>query len=270
MNREDIYKQIKKKESFLCVGLDTDLNKIPTHLLNMKDPVFEFNKRIIDATWDKCISYKINLAFYESLGPDGLESMKNTIDYIPKEAFLIADAKRGDIGNTSQMYAKTFFDYYGVDSITLSPYMGKDSVTPYLEYPDKWVILLALTSNMGSQDFQMLNTEEGRLYETVIRKSSSWGTPDQIMYVTGATQASYISDIRKIIPENFLLVPGVGAQGGDLEKVTKNGINSRVGLIVNVSRSILYASNEMHFYQAASEKAREIQTQMKEYLSKYG
>ena len=249
MTKQDIFEQIKLKRSFLCVGLDTDINKIPAELKNLKDPVFEFNKRIIDSTHDLCVSYKLNLAFYETLGPAGLESLKKTVDYIPENIFLIADAKRGDIGNTSNMYASAFFEFYNFDAVTLSPYMGKDSVDPYLKYPGKWAILLALTSNKGSQDFQTLKTERGYVYEEVLDISSTWGNSDQIMYVVGATKASSLTSIRKIVPDNFLLIPGVGAQGGDLDEVTRSGINKSVGLIVNASRSIIYASHGADFNQ---------------------
>ena len=269
MTRQDIFKQIKQKQSYLCVGLDTDINKIPAHLRNSEDPVFEFNRRIVDVTIDLCVSYKLNLAFYESLGPEGLVSLQKTLDYIPEDIFLIADAKRGDIGNTSEMYALEFFKYYNFDALTLSPYMGRDSVDPYLKYPGKWVILLALTSNSGSGDFQMLKTGNGFLYEEVLRKSSLWGDTDQVMYVVGATKSSSFAGIREIIPEHFLLIPGVGAQGGDLEEVTKYGINKSVGLIINVSRSIIYASNTADFDKAAREKALEIQSEMKLLLDKY-
>jgi orotidine-5'-phosphate decarboxylase len=269
MTRQDIFEQIKKKQSYLCVGLDTDIHKIPSNLRKLEDPVFEFNRRIIDATTDLCISYKLNLAFYEANGPEGLMSLKKTLDYIQKNVFLIADAKRGDIGNTSDMYASAFFNYYNFDAVTVNPYMGKDSVDPYLHYPGKWVIVLALTSNSGSQDFQMLPAAPGLLYEQVVRKSSTWGNKDQIMYVVGATHSRAITGIREIVPENFLLVPGVGAQGGNLEEVTKFGINKSVGLIVNVSRSIIYASDSMDFDQAAREKALEIQSQMRTFLDKY-
>lgn len=269
MTKQDIFEQIKAKRSYLCVGLDTDINKIPGALRKLADPVFEFNKRIIDTTHDLCISYKLNLAFYESLGPAGLESLQKTVDYIPENIFLIADAKRGDIGNTSNMYASTFFEYYNFDAITLSPYMGQDSVDPYLKYPGKWAILLALTSNKGSQDFQILQTKRGHLYEEVLSISSKWGNSDQIMYVVGATKASSLASIRTIIPDNFLLIPGVGAQGGNLEEVTQFGINKTIGLIVNASRSIIYASDGMDFDQAAREKSLEIQSEMEALIDKY-
>ena len=269
MTKQDIHEQIKLKRSFLCVGLDTDIDKLPAVLKTLKDPVFEFNKRIIDATHDLCISYKLNLAFYEKLGPAGLESLEKTVNYIPDNIFIIADAKRGDIGNTSNMYAATFFDYYNFDAITLSPYMGKDSVDPYLSYSDKWVILLALTSNKGSQDFQSLKTGNGYLYEEVLDKSRKWGSSDQIMYVVGATKATALSGIRKIVPDSFLLIPGVGAQGGSLKEVTKYGINRSVGLIVNASRSIIYASGGMDFDLAARQKSLEIQSEMDALMGKF-
>jgi len=269
MNRQDLFQQIKAKESYLCVGLDTDINRIPLNVKESEDPVFEFNRQIIDATHDLCISYKLNLAFYEALGPAGLVSMQKTLEYIPEGIFVIADAKRGDIGNTSKMYASEFFDHYGYDAVTLSPYMGKDSIDPYLNYADKWAILLALTSNPGSNDFQMLRTSDGYLYEEVLRKSSQWGSQDQIMYVVGATKAAALSDIRKIIPDHFLLIPGVGTQGGDLDEVTRSGINKSVGLIINASRSILYASDGRDFNKAARIKAEEIQTSMSRMLDKY-
>ena len=269
MTKQDIFEQIKLKRSFLCVGLDTDINKIPAELKNLKDPVFEFNKRIIDSTHDLCVSYKLNLAFYETLGPAGLESLKKTVDYIPENIFLIADAKRGDIGNTSNMYASAFFEFYNFDAVTLSPYMGKDSVDPYLKYPGKWAILLALTSNKGSQDFQTLKTERGYVYEEVLDISSTWGNSDQIMYVVGATKASSLTSIRKIVPDNFLLIPGVGAQGGDLDEVTRSGINKSVGLIVNASRSIIYASHGADILCINRVKSLEIQSEMAALMDKY-
>ena len=269
MTKQDIFEQIKRKQTYLCVGLDTDINKIPADLKKFDDPVFEFNKRIVDATIDLCVSYKLNLAFYETLGPEGLISLQKTIDYIPEDIFLIADAKRGDIGNTSGMYASEFFEYYNFDAVTLSPYMGKDSVDPYLTFQNKCIILLALTSNSGSNDFQMLKTESGVLYEDVLRKSKTWGSSDQIMYVVGATKSSFLTSIRKIVPENFLLIPGVGVQGGNLEDVTKFGINKSVGLIVNASRSIIYASDTPDFDKAARNKAWEIKSEMKVLLDKY-
>lgn len=275
-----MFEQIKKKQSYLCVGLDTDITKIPKHLLKTDDPVFEFNKQIIDATKEFCVAYKPNLAFYESLGPRGLESLEKTIKYIPKECFTIADAKRGDIGNTSTMYAKTFFEYYGFDSVTVAPYMGKDSVIPFLEFKNKWVILLALTSNEGSRDFQMLvhsqqstmDSQEPRtkskLFEEVLAKSQVWGTKDNMMYVVGATHPGMFTEIRKIIPDHFLLVPGVGAQGGSLEDVSKAGMNKECGLLVNSSRQIIYASSEKDFALAAGREAKKMQYEMAGYLEK--
>lgn len=269
MNHHDLFEQIKKKRSYLCVGLDTDIKKIPDHIQSTDDPVFEFNKIIIDATVDLCVSYKLNLAFYECLGPAGLISLRKTVEYIPDDHFIIADAKRGDIGNTSEMYAHEFFSFYHFDAVTLSPYMGKDSIDPYLKYPDKWIILLALTSNPGSLDFQMLETSSGLVYEEVLRKSSKWGSTDQIMYVVGATQSHSLSDIRGIVKDHFLLIPGVGAQGGSLEEVTKYGINDTVGLIVNASRSIIYASLGRDFDKAAKDSALKIQSEMGRLLDRY-
>lgn len=272
MTREDIFNQIKSKESFLCVGLDTDINKIPAHLLKSDDPVFEFNKYIIDATVDHCIAYKPNLAFYEALGPSGLESLEKTVEYIPDGLFVIADAKRSDIGNTSAMYAKAFFERMNFDAVTVSPYMGHDSILPYFEYDGKWAVVLALTSNAGSSDFQHLDIagdhedffdiEELELFEIVIKKCVTWGTPDNMMFVVGATRPTYISHIRKQAEEHFLLVPGVGAQGGNLEEVAAYGMNDTCGLIVNSSRSIIYASNGEDFAVAASNAAKKLQIEM--------
>lgn len=265
MDRQTLINNIKNKKSFLCIGLDSDINKIPKHLLDYDDPVFEFNKHIIDATIDLAVAYKPNTAFYESRGSEGWASLERTFAYLKKfndQVFTIADAKRGDIGNTSDMYASTFFEYYNFDAVTLSPYMGKDSVDPYLSYTGKWVILLALTSNKGSEDFQVLKTDRGYLYEEVLERSSKWGDSDQIMYVVGATKASSLTAIRKIVPKNFLLIPGVGAQGGSLEEVAHYGINKSVGLIVNASRSIIYASSSMDFDRAARDKCLEMQSEM--------
>jgi len=267
MNRTQLFEQIKKKRSYLCVGLDTDLNKIPKHLLSEADPVFSFNKIVIDATKDLCIAYKPNLAFYEALGPKGLESLQKTIEYIPDEIFTIADAKRGDIGNTSLMYAKAFYDELNFDAITLSPYMGEDSISPYLQYNDKWVILLALTSNKGSSDFQKLMIDDKPLYDHVMYKSASWGSSDQIMYVVGATQPDSLKIIRENFPDHFLLIPGVGAQGGDLEVISKNGFNSDCGLIVNSSRGIIYGSDELDFEMGVNRRAKKIQSEMSRFLS---
>jgi orotidine-5'-phosphate decarboxylase len=269
MTYQDLYNNIQQKHSFLCVGLDTDINKIPIHLRSSNDPVFEFNKQIIDITQDLCIAYKLNLAFYETMGHHGLISLEKTIKYIPDDIFLIADAKRGDIGNTSRMYATAFFEHYDFDSITVSPYMGEDSVTPFLSFKDKWVILLALTSNIGSKNFQMLNFNGNYLYEEVLKESKKWAGPDQLMYVVGATQAERLKSIREIVPDNFLLIPGVGAQGGDLEAVTQYGINKSVGLMVNASRSIIYASQDIDFAKSARIQASQIQSDMKRLLEKY-
>ncbi|MGC6470421.1 MAG: orotidine-5'-phosphate decarboxylase [Flavobacteriales bacterium] len=267
MNVSELFKQIQKKESFLCIGLDTDLQKIPQHLLDFEDPVFEFNKQIIDATHDLCVAYKPNIAFYESMGEQGWRSLKKTIDYIPEAIFTIADAKRGDIGNTSKMYAKTFFETYNFDSVTVAPYMGSDSVKPFLEFKDKWVIVLALTSNIGGLDFQMIDDEHGeKLYQKVLKKSQSYGK--NIMFVVGATRAESLVDVRKIAPENFLLVPGVGAQGGSLSEVAKYGMTKQCGLLVNSSRGIIYADNTKDFAIIARKQAFDLQQQMKIELKK--
>lgn len=272
MNREELVKQIFTKKSFLCVGLDTDLKKIPQHLLKEEDPIFAFNKQIIDATAKYCVAYKPNLAFYESMGVKGLISFEKTINYLKgvfPHHFIIADAKRGDIGNTSAMYARTFFEEYNLDSLTVAPYMGEDSVKPFLEYPGKWVILLALTSNKGSHDFQLTADSNGeRLFEKVLRTSLKWGNAENMMYVVGATQGKMFEDIRKIVPDHFLLVPGVGAQGGSLQEVCKYGINKDCGLLVNSSRGIIYASQGSDFADVAAQKAKELQKQMEEELNK--
>ncbi len=263
MTRHELIAQIKLKRSFLCVGLDTDISKIPVHLLDTEDPIFEFNKAIIDATKDFAIAYKPNIAFYECYGPKGWESLQKTIDYIPKDIFTIADAKRGDIGNTSSYYAKTFFDYLNCDSVTVAPYMGEDSVSPFLAFDNKWVILLALTSNKGALDFQMIQDANGEeLYKKVLRKSCEWGTPDNLMFVVGATRAEGIGEVRKLVPDHFFLVPGVGAQGGSLEDVAKYGWNTDCGLLVNSSRGIIYASNGLDFAERACEEAKKIQVDM--------
>ena len=269
MNREEIFEQIKKKQSFLCIGLDTDVQKIPKHLLKTDDPVYEFNKQIIDATRDFCVAYKPNVAFYEALGPTGWESLKKTQAYFPNEIFSIADAKRGDIGNTSEMYARAFFEQMNFDSITVTPYMGKDSVTPFLKFKDRWIILLVYTSNEGSKDFQLMESFGRKLFEEVIIKSLQWAGPDQLMLVVGATQSSQFSSIRKLAPENFFLVPGIGAQGGDLMEVAKNGMNAMCGLIVNSSRSIIYASNGEDFAEVARREASKIQSKMYRLLDQY-
>ncbi|WKN31012.1 orotidine-5'-phosphate decarboxylase [Porifericola rhodea] len=268
MTRQELIHQIRQKKSFLCIGLDTDLNKIPRHLLKEDDPIFAFNKQIIDATADICVAYKPNLAFYESMGVQGWESLQKTIDYIPKDIFTIADAKRGDIGNTSKMYAQAFFEKMKFDSVTVAPYMGADSVLPFMEFKNKWVILLALTSNPGSADFQQLSVQQGesKLYEKVLETSTQWGNDQNLMYVVGATQAEALAEIRKIIPSHFLLVPGVGAQGGSLEEVVRYGMNDDVGLLVNSSRGIIYASQGEDFAAAAQSEAKKLQLAMAKYL----
>ncbi|NPD80499.1 orotidine-5'-phosphate decarboxylase [Prevotella sp. PINT] len=267
MTREELVSQISKKKSFLCVGLDVDLNKIPEHLLNEEDPIFTFNKAIIDATAPYCVAYKPNLAFYEAFGVKGIMAFEKTVKYLKEnypEQFIIADAKRGDIGNTSKMYARTFFGEYDVDALTVAPYMGEDSVTPFLEgYDGKWVILLALTSNKGSFDFQLTEDVDGeRLFEKVIKKSQQWGNDENMMYVVGATRGEMFKDIRKVAPNSFLLVPGVGAQGGSLEEVCKYGMTKDCGLLVNSSRGIIYASNGTDFAEVAGQKAKELQAEM--------
>lgn len=266
MIREELIKQIRTKQTFLCVGLDTDIKKIPQHLLQADDPIFEFNKAIIDATAPYSVAYKPNLAFYESLGVKGLLAFERTVAYLNEnypEQFIIADAKRGDIGNTSQMYARTFFETYNLDALTVAPYMGEDSVTPFLAYEGKWVILLALTSNKGSHDFQLMEDAQGtRLFEHVLSKSQTWGNADNMMYVVGATQGEAFKDIRRHAPNHFLLVPGIGAQGGSLHDVCQYGMNKDCGLLVNSSRGIIYAGNGVDFAQVAAEKAREVQEEM--------
>jgi orotidine-5'-phosphate decarboxylase len=275
MKKEDLLIQIKTKRSFLCIGLDADIQKIPKFLLKSEDPIFEFNKKIIDATNSHCVAYKPNIAFYESLGINGWKALEKTINYINSsypEIFTIADAKRGDIGNTSSMYAKAYFETLNFDSITINPYMGKDSVEPFLEYKNKHTILLALTSNVGAFDFQTKNIVDNsnKLYEEVIKTSTSWENSNQLMYVVGATKASYLKEIRNIVPNNFLLIPGVGAQGGDLKEVCDNGLNNEVGLLINSSRSIIYASNDTNFDIDAAKNAQEIQSQMGDILSSRG
>ncbi len=269
MNRDLLFKQIQEKSSYLCVGLDTDPERIPRHLLREKDPVFAFNKQIIDSTEQYAVAYKPNIAFYEALGPAGWESLQKTVEYIPDHLFTIADAKRGDIGNTSRLYAKAFFETMPFDSITVAPYMGKDSVTPFLGFENKWVILLGHTSNPGSMDFQTLQVNNQYLYEEVIRKSSEWAGPDQLMYVVGATRADKIKKIRELVPEYFFLVPGVGAQGGDLEAVSRLGFNDHCGLLVNSSRSIIYASSEKDFAAKAGNAARALQEDMSDFLNQF-
>lgn len=266
MNRQQLIHQIFTKKTFLCVGLDTDISKIPEHLKNGSDPIFAFNKAIIDATAPFCVAYKPNLAFYESYGLKGMMAFEKTIQYLKNHYpthFIIADAKRGDIGNTSKMYAQTFFEEYDLDSVTVAPYMGEDSVKPFLEYNGKWVILLALTSNKGSHDFQLTEDKSGeRLFEKVLKKSQEWGTPENLMYVVGATQGRMFEDIRRIAPEHFLLVPGVGAQGGNLQEVCKYGMTKGCGLLVNSSRGIIYAGKGTDFAEAAARKAREMREEM--------
>ncbi len=275
MNKKELISLIKRKKSFLCVGLDTDINKIPTHLMKETNPVLEFNKKIIDATIEYAVAYKPNLAFYESMGIKGLHILEKTMKYLDNfkgEVFTIADAKRGDIGNTSQQYSKAFLskDNYDFDAITVAPYMGEDSVSPFLNYKDKWVILLALTSNKGAFDFQFLKTENNRcVYEEVLIKSKEWGNDKNMMYVVGATQAQMLENIRKIVPEHFLLVPGVGAQGGSLEEVAKYGMTKDCGLLVNASRSILYASNKEDYALKAKEEAISMQMEMESLLKQF-
>lgn len=273
MNRQELIAQIQQKQSFLCVGLDVDLNKVPQHLLKVEDPIFEFNRQIIDATAPYCVAYKPNLAFYEAYGVKGINAFEKTVRYIKQnypEQFVIADAKRGDIGNTSKMYARTFFGEYDVEALTVAPYMGEDSVTPFLDgYDGKWVILLALTSNKGSFDFQLTEDKDGeRLFEKVIRKSQQWGNPQNMMYVVGATRGEMFRDIRAVAPEHFLLVPGVGAQGGSLTEVCKYGMTKDCGLLVNSSRGIIFADNSENFATVAAAKAQELQQQMAAELSK--
>ena len=284
MNRQELIEQIKQKQSFLCVGLDTDAKKMPQCVFDLHDPFYEFNKAIIDATANYCVDYKPNLAFYEAYGVKGLMSFEKTVKYLKENYpnhFIIADAKRGDIGNTSKMYAKTFFEEYDVDALTVAPYMGEDSVTPFLEYENKWVILLALTSNKGSHDFQLslLSPPElggaggglnERLFEKVIRTSQQWGNDENMMYVVGATQGQMFEDIRRVAPNHFLLVPGVGAQGGSLQEVCKYGMTKDCGLLVNSSRGIIYASGDEHYAEIAGNKARELQQEMAIELKKVG
>lgn len=273
MTKQELFEQIQAKKSFLCVGLDTDVNKIPEFMFDeYEDPIFEFNKAIIDATADLCVAYKPNLAFYESMGLSGWDVLDRTVDYIRTkypEQFIIADAKRGDIGNTSAMYARTFLGNMNFDAITVAPYMGEDSVTPFLTYEDKWVILLALTSNKGAFDLQFIRDAETgeRLFEKTLKASQQWGNDENMMYVVGATKADMLTDIRQIVPDHFLLVPGVGAQGGSLEEVAKYGMNSTCGLLVNSSRQIIYASSESDYAKAARREAEKVQTEM-EFLLK--
>lgn len=271
MTRQQLVQHIISKKSFLCVGLDPDLNRLPRHLLKMEDPIFEFNKQIIDATKDLCVAYKPNIAFYEALGIKGWQSLQKTLDYIPKEHFTIADAKRGDIGNTSSLYAKTFFETMDFDAVTVAPYMGEDSVKPFLAFENKWTILLALTSNKGSLDFQFINDQnDTSLHENVLLKAQEWSTPDQLMFVVGATHPENFQHIRQLAPHSFILVPGIGAQGGDLAAVIKYGSNAEIGLLVSASRGIIYASNKEDFALKARESAKNIQQQMVEAVEKRG
>jgi orotidine-5'-phosphate decarboxylase len=280
MNRQELVNQIQQKQNYLCIGLDTDISKIPKHLLSIADPVFEFNKAIIDATKDYCVSYKINTAFYEALGVKGWQILEKTVNYVPSTHFKIADAKRGDIGNTSAQYARAFFEVYGFDAVTVAPYMGEDSIRPFLDYSDKWTIVLGLTSNKGSEDFEQLvvrteseellgevdikNQTHQYLYEKVMNKVAKWGTAENLMFVVGATKAALLSEIRNAFPDHFFLVPGVGAQGGSLEEVSKAGLNDDAGLLVNASRAIIYASQ----YEDFAEKAQEVGRQYGEEMAK--
>ncbi len=270
MTRQQLIQQIRTKQSFLCVGLDTDIRKIPKHLLDLEDPIFEFNKAIIDATLPYSVAYKPNIAFYEAHGIKGWEALKKTIDYLPENVFTIADAKRGDIGNTSTMYARAFFEEMNFDSITVAPYMGEDSVKPFLEFNEKWAIILAATSNPGFKDFEDLDLEKGgKLYEEVIQKSSEWGSTDNLMYVVGATRPEQLKTIRNIIPDHFLLIPGVGAQGGDMTAICEAGLNEDGGLLINSARGIIYASDDVDFAEVAAEEARKIQMEMGGLLEKF-
>lgn len=271
MNAAQLFDQIKKKRSFLCIGLDTDIQKLPRHLADTSDPVFAFNKEIIDYTHDLAVSYKPNLAFYEALGAEGLVSLDKTVKYIRDkypDLFIIADAKRGDIGNTSNLYARAFFDHFDFDAITVAPYMGEDSVKPFMTYLDKWVIVLALTSNKGAFDFQFIEDKQtgDKLFESVLKTSQTWGTTDNMMYVVGATKAEQMEEIREIVPNHFLLVPGVGAQGGSLQEVAKYGMNDQCGLLINSSRAIIYASDGEDFAEKARIEAENVQIEMEELL----
>jgi len=270
MDRKTLKQHILQKQSYLCVGLDTDLDRIPPFLLNNEDPIFEFNKGIIDSTRDLCVAYKPNVAFYECYGEKGWKSLRKTIDYIGSDHFVIADAKRGDIGNTSKRYAKAFFEDLKADALTVAPYMGSDSVKPFLEYENHWVILLALTSNAGSKDFQFeTDINDTTLYQKVLTVSKEWGSIDNMMYVIGATHPTHLSEIRQIIPDHFLLIPGVGAQGGDIQAISKNGLNDDVGLLINSSRSIIYASSKKDFADAARTRALALQGEMQSILGKH-
>ncbi len=267
MNRHQLVEQIHKNHSYLCVGLDTDITRIPKHLLPEPDPVFAFNKAIIDATKDLCVAYKINTAFYEALGSKGWEAMEKTVHYIGNEHFKIADAKRGDIGNTSDQYAKAFFETLPFDAVTVAPYMGEDSVKPFLQHKHKWAIVLGLTSNKGANDFELLHTGGEFFYEKVLETVAVWGTTDNLMFVIGATQASEFANIRKLVPHHFFLVPGVGAQGGSLKEISEKAMTKDCGILVNVSRGIIYASNEKDFAEKARDAAKSYQAEMKNYLA---
>lgn len=267
MNRQELVQLIRERKSYLCVGLDTDIHKIPKHLLSHPDPIFAFNKAIIDATRDICVAYKINTAFYECLGIRGWESLQRTVEYIPKDIFTIADAKRGDIGNTSTYYAKTFYETYGFDSVTVAPYMGRDSVEPFLAFSEKWAIVLGLTSNEGSRDVQQLQLNGGFVYEQVMKTTASWGSPDNMMFVVGATKADMVADIRRLLPDHFFLVPGVGAQGGSLKDISEKGMNKEVGLLVNVGRAVIYAGNDERFAEDARAAALQYQAEMATYIT---
>lgn len=274
MNKQQLFENIRRKKSFLCVGLDTDIKKIPQHLLTEEDPIFTFNKAIIDATADLCVAYKPNLAFYESLGLEGWKAFEKTVRYLKKnypDQFIIADAKRGDIGNTSEMYARSFFEHLDIDAVTVAPYMGEDSVKPFLNYEGHWVIVLGLTSNKGSQDFQFTTDAQGeRLFEKVLRVTQTWATDDQLMFVVGATQGKLFTDVRRVVPNHFLLVPGVGAQGGSLQEVAQYGMNDHCGLLVNSSRGIIYADKSEAFAGAARNEAQKIQQEMETLLAQKG
>src|SRR5579871_6810344 len=267
MNRAELVHQIRSKKSYLCVGLDTDITKIPKHLLSFQDPVFEFNKQIIDATKDLCVSYKINTAFYEALGLKGWEAMQKTVEYIPSTHFKIADAKRGDIGNTSMQYAKAFFEAMNFDAITVAPYMGEDSVKPFLEYKNKWAIVLGLTSNAGAKDFELQKSGDELLYEKVLKTVSRWGTTENLMFVIGATQSSQFEKIRQLSPDHFYLVPGVGAQGGSLKEISEKAITKDCGILVNVSRDIIYSSDKEDFIERAAIKALQYHQEMMIYVT---
>ncbi|MBS0011097.1 MAG: orotidine-5'-phosphate decarboxylase [Bacteroidales bacterium] len=273
MTANELFGNIRRKKSFLCIGLDSDIEKIPSFLKGSEDPVFEFNKGIIDTTSEYAVAYKANIAFYEARGAEGWLSLKRTVEYLKEEhpgIFVIADAKRGDIGNTSKLYARAFFENMDCDALTVAPYMGEDSVTPFLQYEGKWVILLALTSNRGADDFQYHPDTENSLFKLVLEKSQSWADRDTMMYVVGATRAEMLKDIRKIVPEHFLLIPGIGAQGGSLREVSENGMNSRCGLLVNSSRGIIFADNTRDYAKSAAEKAFELQKEMADQLKKTG